>query len=288
MKSMSPRKRYSKNKLNSSMGDMNFSSSQGFRTTLGKIQRRRNIGNPYRSLLTLQRAGPGSYNLPSLLGGFIAQTNKKNNPRYSIGKASKFEIKSMNKDQLKRSVGFESPGVGSYSPNHNRTREDSPNTKIGREKRFIQLKHTTTLKRDVPHAYLKKDSEGVGMRRNGRGFTKEKRFVIVSMKNKDKIDYPAPSQYNSHMHNTISSNFGTFSLGHRRSNTNISNQDKYHSKIYFKELERCYNNSGSPGPGAYNNHDKVSRLSYIRNSHHNSFTKVIYFISFNYSRSAFL
>lgn len=125
---------------------------------------------------------------------------------------------------------------------------------------------------------MKKDTESFGFKKNGRGFTKEKRFMSARMKDKDKIANPAPSHYNSHMFNTISSNFGTYSLHQRRANTKVSFDNKYKNKLYFKELERCNINQHSPGPGAYNYQDKVLKLSYMRNSHHNSFTKVKYFL----------
>ena len=278
LKSMSPRKKFYKNNMHSSTGNMSLTSSKGFRTTYGEKINRRNGGANIKSLFTLNRAGPGSYDLPPLLGGFIVQGNKKNHPRYSIGKAQKFSMKNLNKEQAKRNVGIESPGVGSYSPDHNKVRWESPNAKIGREKRFNQLNSTFSLKKNVPHAYLRQDSEALGKKLNGRGFTKEKRFVVVSLKNKDKLNTPAPSQYNAHMYNTISSNFGKFKLKDKDNSHNNSLQDKYHNNIYFKELERCYNNQTSPGPGAYDSHHKTANLSNVRRSAVNSFTKVIILI----------
>ncbi|CAI2367039.1 unnamed protein product [Moneuplotes crassus] len=266
MKSLDKARRY-KGGLASSFSKMSSSSSQGFRTHYNTRQGNRSkIPNGYRSLMTLQRAGPGSYNLPPLLGGFIHQNNKRNNPRYSIGKASKYEVQSMTKEQLQRSPGAASPGVGSYSPDHNKFRADSPRATIGRERRFIQLKSTKTLKREVPHAYIKQDKSGLGSTQ-GRGFTKEKRFVVVAMKNRDKLSNPAPSHYNHHLHNTISSNFGNLR------NKDRSATKKYHNKPDFKKQKGCYGNESSPGPGAYDNHLQTSSLSRMRRSHHNSFTK---------------
>jgi hypothetical protein len=39
-----------------------------------------------------ERAGPGSYNLPALLGSFTMETNKKNYPAFSIGTSSKDKL----------------------------------------------------------------------------------------------------------------------------------------------------------------------------------------------------
>ena len=94
------------------------------------------------------------------------------------------------------------------------------------------------MKTKVPHAYLRQDSDSIGKRDAGKGFPKEKRFAIVAMKTKHKVDEPSPSQYNSHMYNTISSNFGLAGARKTNSETRLSLQDKYHNKQYYKELER--------------------------------------------------
>ncbi|CAI2368371.1 unnamed protein product [Moneuplotes crassus] len=274
MKSMDKTSKKFRSSLVSSIGKMSATSSQGFRSNYNTRQnKRRNLPDGNRSLMTLQRAGPGSYDLPPLLGGFILQNNKRNNPRYTIGKASKYEIQSMTKEQLIRNPGAESPGVGSYSPDHAKVRCDSPRAKIGRERRFIQLKSTNTLKKKVPHAYLSQDMQGLGYRKNGRGFTKEKRFILVAMKSRDSKMNPAPSHYNHHLHNTISSTFGNYKDNNRNATTKISQEDKYHNRTYFKELERCYGNDTSPGPAAYDSHKVTTSLSNMRRAHHNSFTK---------------
>lgn len=123
---------------------------------------------------------------------------------------------------------------------------------------------------------MRKDNEGLGSKQNGRGFTKEKRFVVVALKDKDKQLYPSPSQYNSHVYNTISEStqYGKF---HTRSSSfgpHDPSRDKYHNRQYYKELERGYTAGASPGPGAYEGHDKVKSLSHVRKSTDNSFTKV--------------
>lgn len=39
-----------------------------------------------------QLAGPGSYNLPALLGSFTMEANKRNYPAFSIGTSSKDKL----------------------------------------------------------------------------------------------------------------------------------------------------------------------------------------------------
>ena len=141
MKSMSPRKAMQRSNFGISDGMSNASFGMQTDMNFRKKNRRRNIRAGYRSLMALNRAGPGSYNLPSLLGGNIMEYGRKNNPRYSIGKADKYSIKSLDKAQRKASTGLDSPGVGRYSPDSEKVRESSPKARIGREKRFIELKN---------------------------------------------------------------------------------------------------------------------------------------------------
>lgn len=255
---------------------MSLYSSQGFKTDFKGENQRRTASGLYRSLMTLQRAGPGSYNLPPLLGGMALESHKKNGPRYSIGKADKYSMKVLDKQQRQALTGEHSPGVGRYSPDVNKFRTRSPETKIGREKRFIELKHTQTLKKDVPHAYLRQDTESVGAKDIGTKFTQEKRFAIVAMKSRDKLMTPAPGQYNSHEHNTMSKT--SLTLFHSRTNSFDARRnlrDKFNNKQYYKELERGYGNNASPGPGAYDSHNKFGSLSHVRKSNDNSFSKVL-------------
>jgi len=80
MKSMSPRKRL-QNKLNQSVGDMsNMNVSQGFRSEFNSLNRNKTKNLNFRSLMTFQKAGPGSYNLPDLIGRPNYDTSKKNGP----------------------------------------------------------------------------------------------------------------------------------------------------------------------------------------------------------------
>lgn len=59
---------------------MSMLSSQGFGTDFRATHKRKNLSGMYRSLLTLQRAGPGSYDLPPLLGSMAQESHKKNGP----------------------------------------------------------------------------------------------------------------------------------------------------------------------------------------------------------------
>ena len=52
--------------------------------------------------------------------------------------------------------------------------------------------------------------------------------------------------------------------------------EKFNKKQYYKELEKGYYHSISPGPGAYNNGGQlIKSLSHVRNSVNTSFSKVI-------------
>lgn len=98
------------------------------------------------------------------------------------------------------------------------------------------------------------------------------------MKDKDKQLYPAPSQYNAHVYNTISeaTQYGKFFSRSSSFGPHDASRDKYHNRQYYKELERGYTAGASPGPGAYESHDKVKSLSHVRKSVDNSFTKVTF------------
>lgn len=184
-------------------------------------------------------------------------------------------MKVLDKDQRAALPGEHSPGVGRYSPDANKFRTSSPITKIGREKRFNEFKHSTSLKKEVPHAYLRSDTESVGTKENGRRFTKEKRFAIMALKSRDKLETPAPGHYNSHMYNTLSSTkWEKFQSRTNSVDGSRSVQDKYHNKQYYKELERGYLQEASPGPGAYDSHNQFGTLSHVKKSVDNSFTKV--------------
>lgn len=82
--------------------------------------RKRSQHTSHRYFHHLHNAGPGSYNLPPLIGQLAADSNKINNPRYSIGKAKKMEIKVMDKNLSVANIGKHSPGVGRYSPDPNK------------------------------------------------------------------------------------------------------------------------------------------------------------------------
>jgi len=174
--------------------------------------------------------------------------------------------------------GSHSPGVGRYNPDTQSCRKSSPNAKIGREKRFLELKTCHTLKKEVPHAYLEKDSNQVGSKLNGRGFTKEKRFVVVSLKDRDKAFYPSPSEYNPRFHRTVSSHMFSKSQTLRHS---VDLNKKRNPLDDSKSLKEGANHKSelilkvaTPGPGTYNSHEKTKTLSHVRRCRDNSFTKV--------------
>lgn len=253
--------------------------STGFYTEFNN-KRKQKIQSLRKSLTYLQRAGPGSYNLPNLFGGNISDSNLNNNPCYSIGKEDKRTIKVMDRHQRAANLGKFSPGVGRYSPDISKLKNKSPEAKIGREKRFIELKHWLELKKNVPHAYSNHETSELLQSTVGKGFTKEKRFLMQAKKEQETSLYPSPNHYNSNLYNTISSTqYGK--LLSRTNSMDAKNSfadksiEKFNKKQYYKELEKGYYHSISPGPGAYNIGGQLTKsLSYVRNSINTSFTKV--------------
>ena len=76
---------------------------------------KRYIDSCKKSSIHSQKAGPGSYNLPSLLGCTIIDSNQNNFPSYSMGKEDKNTIKVIYKCQQTVNYGKHSPGVGKYN-----------------------------------------------------------------------------------------------------------------------------------------------------------------------------
>jgi len=282
MKSLSPIKRYHNSKFNASMDCITDFSSKAVKTEFKREIKRRKLRHSQTRLLHMHMAGPGSYNLPPLMGQFTFDANKHNNPCYSIGKEDRDTVRVLDKNQADAQKGQHSPGVGRYSPDNERLRNHSPYAKIGREKRFMTLKACDDLKKRVPHAYIDSMKSLIGDDDNKSiGFTKEKRFLVQHFKLRGKEFMPAPNQYNSHLHNTISSTQSSQFFA--RSNSFGPNErdrfgkdaDKFNNKQYFKELDRGYLMSISPGPAAYqNNTENLKSLSHVRKSFDNSFTKV--------------
>lgn len=56
-------------------------------------------------------AGPGSYNLPALLGNTSIEAHLKNHPAYSIGSQRRDKVIVLSKEQAKTQKGESSPGV---------------------------------------------------------------------------------------------------------------------------------------------------------------------------------
>ena len=202
MKSFSPRKNFKHNQFAISMDCISNQSSLGFRTEFNN-KRKQKISSLRKSLSYLQRAGPGSYNLPNLFGGVISNSNLNNNPRYSIGKEDKDSIKVMDKHQQTANIGKFSPGVGRYSPDISKLKYKSPDARIGREKRFIELKHWLELKKNVPHAYINHESTDADSVSIGKGFTKERRFLHQAKKEQETSLFPSPSHYDSHLYTVV-------------------------------------------------------------------------------------
>ena len=167
-----------------------------------------------------------------------------------------------------------------YYPDISNIKNNPPHTKIGREKRFLEFKNSFESKNKVPHTYLTHYSSEIDMKTTATGFSKEKRFLVQNQKEKQNALSPSPSQYNSNIYNTISSTLynknssrtGKLNLA---SSLSCSNKNKFNTHMYYKELERGYYYSISPGPAAYKNSaDIIKSLSHTKNSASWSFPKV--------------
>lgn len=115
MNSMSPKKsKFMSTNFNTSMDDGTEISSKAikseFRRQIRGLKRRYSKQGSFH----LHMAGPGSYDLPPLIGSQHMVSGKNNNPRYSIGKEDRSTLKVMNKQQAASLKGRFSPGVGKY------------------------------------------------------------------------------------------------------------------------------------------------------------------------------
>ncbi|CAI2367720.1 unnamed protein product [Moneuplotes crassus] len=216
-------------------------------------------------------AGPGSYNLPGLLGSISMDANKKNHPAYSIGTQSKKKLLILCKDQAHAVKGQSSPGVGKYSGDINKIKERSPNATIGREHRFLSDKDRSKLNNSV-HCYDSPDRDSIKINGNKtNGFTKETRFLEMNRSLNEKKNMPSSQSYNHSHYGSIKERSEKIVPHSRNENTNQS-LDKFAIKTYFKELERGYCNKEGPGPAAYSTGAR-NTLSNFRKSFDGSFTK---------------
>ncbi|CAI2367568.1 unnamed protein product [Moneuplotes crassus] len=194
-------------------------------------------------------AGPGSYNLPSLLGNISMEATKKNDPVYSIGTQSKKKLLILCKDQAMAVKGSSSPGVGTYSGDLITLKGKSPNATIGRERRF--LANIDRKNNNSAHCYDSLDRESIKANGNKtNGFSKELRFLADDKALKEKQLMPSCQTYNHSFYGTIQERSQKI-VPHSRNDSFKQSLDKFSVKTYFKELEKGYCSKEGPGPAAY-------------------------------------
>lgn len=98
-----------------------------------------------------EKAGPGAYNLPPLIGNFTLLANKRNQPAYSMGNQDKSKVLIQCKTQADSTKGCDSPGVCRYNAEFLKLRLKGPTATIGREKRFMLQQTRDKLSYSIPH-----------------------------------------------------------------------------------------------------------------------------------------
>jgi hypothetical protein len=145
-----------------------------------------------------EKVGPGTYDLPQLIGKNNIQTSKRNYPSYSIGTQDKKQLLVLCKSQAESQKGQESPGVCKYETNTLKLKLKGPNVIIGREKRFCLDKERSILNKSIPHFYDTADRNSIkeyGNKTNS--FTKFNRFFERERKaHEDKVT-PSSQSYNT-------------------------------------------------------------------------------------------
>ena len=202
------------------------------------------------------KAGPGAYDLPPLMGNFIILTEKRNQPSYSIGTQSRDKILALCKNQAESTKGQSSPGVCKYDSDTLRLKSRAPQVTIGRERRFYNEKTKEIVEKSRPHVYDGIDRESIKEFSNRtNGFPKFPRFVEQERKaSEDKLTPSSQSYPNSSVYNTINHNAEKFKNLHsnksesRNGHVHSKSISKFEPKIYFNELERGYTTKESPGP----------------------------------------
>lgn len=220
-----------------------------------------------------ERAGPGAYNLPQLLGAFTMDANKKNSPSYSIGQQKKDQLLVLSRPQAESVKGSASPGVWKYSSELLTVKSKAPIAIIGREKRFNLDKVKEKLAKSIPHFYDNIDRNSIKENSNRtNGFNKFPRFGERDIRAKELSETPSSHSYNHFMYNTIAEKLSKVEPYSRNSYSKTKSTDRFESHNYYKELEKGYLSQDGPGPAAYSTENRQT-LSNFRMSFNGSFTR---------------
>jgi hypothetical protein len=219
------------------------------------------------------RAGPGTYNLPALLGSFTMETNKMNYPAFTIGTSSKDRLLILWKNQAIASKGKSSPGVWTYDGDNISLKEKYPIATVGRESRFLTIKSEDTLNASVPHYYDSFDRNSI--KQNGNktnGFKKSIRFLERDRLLKYNEGTPSCQSYNNSNYMTINDNSLKMHKIPKNNHATTKSMGKFEVHSYCKELVKGYLNKDTPGPAAYSNENR-NNLSNYRMSFNGSFSR---------------
>mmetsp|Transcript_494 Transcript_494/g.542 ORF Transcript_494/g.542 Transcript_494/m.542 type:complete len:185 (+) Transcript_494:174-728(+) len=148
-----------------------------------------------------EKAGPGAYNLPSLLGHISIDANKRNYPAFSIGSQSKDQLLILCKNQAEAMKGQSSPGVCKYDGDLLTLKAKAPNATFGREKRFKLSKKK--LNNSIQY-HSSIDRKGITENMNKtNGFPKSIRFLQRDKILSEKEQIPSSQNYNHSFYGSI-------------------------------------------------------------------------------------
>lgn len=161
--------------------------------------------------------GPGSYEIQDSIG-YLSHKHH-NSPRTIIARAKKTNKLFLSSELNKQFLGLESPGVNTYSPNHQKLLEKSPSAIFGTSERTMSY-ITTLLDRSPGPMYVSSQLS----QKPGVSFAKARRNSSVEPTS------PAPWDYNP-----------------------IFPCSKVPSVIFKGALDKILEHTtASPGPGSYN------------------------------------
>ena len=144
---------------------------------------------------------------------------------------------------------------------------------LGRDERFKESSSVTSIKANVPNAYLQNmNTFSESVNKSKSNLAKNERFTNTRVFNQDLDDLPSPSTYNLSYFKSIVAEAQPSKESKLRNNLGISKRyDRFTNKAYFKELDRGQGDQ-SPGPCTYISNVRP-QLPDIRRSCSNLFGK---------------
>jgi len=242
--------------------------------------------------------GPGEYEQLSMTGDYLAESNKRNQPKYSFGLKQDFTTKNppvISKDHMVDFLSKESPGAGAYSPDatHSKFSKTAEKWSIPKDKRFKGPGSELANHEESPMAHhrsktLKEQSPGPGSYLGKYGNSSIENFSALGRVGKESrftnknplyqtITSPGPGRYEMGSYKSVSTEANTHQAhpGGRRGksfNSNSKNSqsilystfgntfDKY-EKVYHKENVKAFISKDSPGPAQYSPNQSFTKGS---------------------------